>query len=220
MNQLKSSAISILGAVFFSAHAAAGVIVVEPDNFAAGTDLSNAVPGVTLSTTDGGAVYSADCTPSSTGSRGFSRSNSSCSDWSGLDSGTPFPTPYANEYSGTNGIMRVDFNQPTAFVSIDIIPNDSNDPHAAGIYDASGNLLDSQSFPGQDDSGVTTTVIFNRAGSDIAFMLVSGIGGQTNELDNLQFGTAEPVPAIGPVGLALAALGLGGLGAARMRKKS
>ena len=104
-------------------------IVIDADAFAAGTDISNAYAGATLSTERGGAIYASVARNgwSTSGTNWFSRSS------------TTFPT--ANNF-GTDGI-RVDFDNLMNSVSVDVISDDSKDAGRLQIFDSSDNLIGS-----------------------------------------------------------------------------
>lgn len=220
MGFIKFGAPLALSIALFSAQASAANA--DPDSFAPGTDISDSFFGVSLSTAGGGSIYSAGpCTNASTGSNAFGPSTY-CNSWYGLDDGVPLPDPYANNHDSENYVFRADFPYSARFVSIDIIPDDSNDPHAAGIYDAAGNLLDSVIIPSPNSSGVTTTITFDRPSADIAFLIAGGIAGQTSDIDNLIFESGEvpAIPVAGPLGLLLMSFGLVLLGAFRLHRKT
>ncbi|KKN76798.1 hypothetical protein LCGC14_0366650 [marine sediment metagenome] len=139
---------------------------VEPDDFPAGTVLTNAFDGVTL-TIEGyaGVVTSVASDYSSTGARVF-----------GHD--------YMDYWNHYYEWLRADFHTPVAEFSIDIIGNDNDDPAIVRAYDAGYNLLEEVIDPAQP-AGQVRTVTISRPTADIAYMLASSTIHQSVMLDNL-----------------------------------
>lgn len=140
---------------------------IEPDDYASGTILTNVVPGITL-TANGSPtpVTSITDSNSSTGSRVFGYGGS----------------PHWNSSSAT---LRADFISPVDEVSIDIIPNDSSDPAFLRAYDAAGNLVGEDLVPSSTVPGQVYPLSITRPPADIAYILASGQGGDTVQIDNL-----------------------------------
>lgn len=199
----------------------ADIVTVEPDDFADGTDISNSFPGVTLSFADGSAVFATPVTSTtpSTGTRGFG--NSPTNDLlAGFNTTTPDPFSVAG-LSPSSQVLRVDFATPTNFVSIDVIPDDSNDPSRLAAYDAAGNLLDTDGDPGVGVADIPVTLSITRPSADIAFILASGINGDNVALDNLQYdGNIAAVPTLSEWALILLMMSLGAIGIQLTRKQS
>ncbi|MEM9825059.1 MAG: CARDB domain-containing protein [Planctomycetota bacterium] len=146
---------------------------IEPDDYPVGSDLTNVIPGVTLTVANSAGVpngqivqsVTAGSFASSTGSRIFSRD------------GNP-------SWNSNSAWLRADFANPVSEVSIDVIGDDSSDPGLLRAFDASGNLL--QEVVGFNTStGNPQTLSINRSSADIALILASGRGGDTAGLDNL-----------------------------------
>ncbi|MGB3654096.1 MAG: Ig-like domain-containing protein, partial [Rivularia sp. (in: cyanobacteria)] len=80
--------------------------------------------------------------------------------------------------------LRADFINPVETVSIDIIGDDSDDPGILQTYDANGTLLEEIISP-SDTNNKPYTLAITRASRDIAYILASGLNGDTVYLDNL-----------------------------------
>ena len=114
-----------------SVSVSAALVSIDPDEFAAGTDISHAWAGVTLSAGGGasgldGKVYAATSTFATTGTLVFANSRISSKLWLNTD---------------TNGYyLRVDFDTPTNHVLIDVISDDGSDFPSLGYYTTAGVL--------------------------------------------------------------------------------
>ena len=204
------------------------VVVFEPDNYAAGTDLSSVVAGITLSAlqTSGlaGFVQATDSVfavnplgnivPSgtSTGSLSFGHDASRFSEW------TEVALVLRADFSFAPGTMTG--------VSIDIHGN-NGDPVGGGpagaahedfgfleAYDSSGTLIQRvENSTALLHNEFTTLSI---SATNIAYILAGGQAatGDALVLDNLQV-TLIPLPT----GAALAGVGLAGLGALRLTRR-
>lgn len=201
---IKKSMLKLLMAISLSAislQAQALLITCEPDSFAAGTDMTNACAGVTLSvelrsdTVVSQVPFVAGAV--STGSRVFGHTTDAFG-WGDSDAD---PERF-----------RADFDMLTSFVSIDLIGNNGSDFGFLRAYDVGGSLLD-EILTGQLTSGDIFTASFTRASADIAFIRAAGINGDNLNLDNLQFSTV-PEPAM----FALLGIGLVGIGWSRRKK--
>lgn len=181
-------------------------VVVDPDAFAAGTDISNAFAGVSLSAvgpgwdgTTSSNVLSIDPTnnfKASTGDLVF-----------GHDGSLP---PYWRE----EGLLqlRADFAVISTDVQIDFISDDSRDYGRLLAYDAGGTLVDSADTLQMTAPDQVKTLMVS---GDIAYVIAGGIDGQSAVgLDNLQF---NPVPVPGAVLLGILGLGVAGV---KLRKFS
>jgi hypothetical protein len=175
--------------------AAALEIVVEPDDFADGAEISGAVPGVTLSIEGhpGEAVRSRDGTLNSgptsgtnnapTGDRVFGHDFQCC-----FDPATDFRTIWTQLENSP--ILRADFASPANSVSIQAFAND-DDTFQLEAYDRSGVRLTSDNTG--EIRGTTATLTVSTAGFDIAYVLAFGVapegGGQ---LDDLRANVRDP----------------------------
>ena len=98
------------------------VTTVEPDNYAAGTTLTNIVPGVTLTVLGNAtSVTSQTSSYKSTGTRVFAHGTS---------------TAFSNTI-----FLKAAFATPVYSVSIDLVADDTNDPGFLKAYSSSGVLL-------------------------------------------------------------------------------
>lgn len=182
--------ICLIGAVLilpaWLAHASPRELVeFEPDNWAPETDLSYALPGVALSTvaSDHGDPRVFSRTPdepywASTGMLVFGHTGQYDEHWT-LSSPPGF----------RHGALRVDFDPPVSFVSLDFIGNDASDAGQLSIYDTSGGLLamlDTQPLA----AGDVETLQFECC-LEIGFIVAGGLGQDTVCLDRLQF---APIP--------------------------
>ena len=112
-------------------NAAAAIIVVEPDDFADGTDISHAFAGITLSTVGGnggGAVVAReDGSRATTGSRTFGNFH------------VGGQVPERLWFDG-GPALRVDFDAATRFVAIDAVNQDNVDFGILQAFDVNGVL--------------------------------------------------------------------------------
>ena len=196
-----------LALTLFTSMANAILITVDPDDFADGTDISNAFSGISLSAIDGGnnilltnSVFSQTSSLASTGTQVFGHDGIFTQTWA----------------QGLVADLRIDFIQATDFVSLDIIANNGSDPGFLESYDSTGTLLGSFTTQGNLGSGIPETATISSGSANIAYVIASGLGGNDVALDNLIYNSATvPEPTI----LALLSFGLLGVGIAR-RKKS
>jgi hypothetical protein len=183
----------------------AAMLTADADDYAAGTNISNAYTGLTLSyegaTSDGtadGIIYSTlaiDPLFASTGDRVFGTGDAG---EPGLFSGTPSP------------VFRVDFAQTATSVSLDALGDNGSDYASLRAYTAGGLLLAEQ-VSGQLTSGNFETLTVS--GADIAYVLAAGVVGDAVGFDNL---TATVVPV--PAAVWLFGSGLGALGWFRRKR--
>jgi hypothetical protein len=170
------------GTLWLQGHGEARILVfVEPDDFALGTDLGTAFPGVTLSVTEfsgvpviAGSGLDGGFQLASTGTQVFARQQVQ-------DNGG-----YWQRVSSPGlGSLRIDFAEPTDFVAIDMIgPDDS--VGELQVFDAAGTLLETfttDRFP----RFAVVTVSITRSTADIAYAIAGGIPGESLLLDNLRF---------------------------------
>lgn len=191
--------------------ARATIITVEPDDFAVGSDLTNAFTGVTLTVEDRPAikVISRDGfyvfngrNLATTGSLVFGQDvlqppNNTGQDW--------------NE--GEYGRLRADFDRPTDFVSIDLAFRD-DDILALWAFDVNNDLLDMVQGSGDGRNFDVLFASITRPQADIAYILAGGVSREGAVLDNLQF-SVIPEPST----LGLFAIGLTGLGVLMRRRR-
>ncbi len=190
-------------------------VLVEPDDFVDGTDISNAVAGVTLSAVGGEVagpeVYSREAGAlASTGTRvfGFVRA---------VPGSASVPEVAWWDFAGFSS-LRADFDVPTDYVAIDVIADDTPD---AGILRAF-NAADVEVASVQSaviSFGEVDTMVISRGSADIAYILAggyaSGSGPDDIHLDYLR--TERPTVVPEPASAAIMLMGLAGL--ARRKRK-
>jgi len=138
---------------------------VEPDNYAAGTALTNVVPGVTLTcqgSTD--TITSQTASYCSTGTRVFAHGST---------------TTFSDSI-----FLRASFASPVSGVSIDLVPDDTNDPGFLKAYNSDGTLLQDLQTAAPPYPGFLTMTI-TRPTADIAYVVAGGQSGQAVYLDHL-----------------------------------
>lgn len=192
----------------------AGIVVVEPDDFAAGTNISSAVAGVTLSAFSTepiilGPVPSPDVLANLNFVGGYALTGR-------LVFGTTASHGFRSSWYRGDNQFRADFTIPTDFVSIMTGPDavGDTDPARFEIYNLANVLLASIEVPGTG----TATVSFGRASADIAYLIATnpiGVSGQSFILDHLEF---NQVPE--PTSWLLIATGLGLLATRVSRKQT
>ena len=188
----------------------AGLITIDPDDFAAGSNVSNAWDGVSLSV-EGLEIDSGNVSTSV-----FSVTGSA-------STGTQVFGNFFDEIVFTQGwaqvarALRVDFERPVNSVAIDIIGR-NNSIGEMLAYNAGGFLIGSyRTNPLLDLSLFETAFIDVKV--PISYVLVGAVPGATSfptvRLDNLVY---KPLPEPGT--LALFAIGLAGMGLVRRRANS
>lgn len=203
MNRIASLFLSF--AIFFCASVAMGVTIVDPDAFPAGTDITNAFPGVTLTTRDGVAPGA--------------NSRSVTSDFDALaSSGTRAFAHDGGDTTWGNGqfeILRADFIGGASLVSLDFFANDAGGDTNAQLlaFNASDVQLDIDSVASVPADGFVTLTVSAPGIAYIAAYWDEINRSQNGGLDNLRF---EPIPE--PHTLTLAALAFFAHVASRRRR--
>ncbi len=183
----------------FTANAHAGIMVVEPDDFADGQDISNPMLGVALQLESGLPVYAYDTLEpdyASTGTKVF-----------GYDAGFGVE-PYWDDAN----VFRATFSALSKYVAIDVVNNDGqgSDNAFMEVFGSGGLLTTIYSstidFPGFQ------TLSFRSESAEISYIRMSSSDGSDFNLDRLQFEVPEPST--------LALMGIGALGFSVRRKKA
>jgi hypothetical protein len=193
------AACTVLWALVHARVATAGVGVIDPDAFPAGTDISLKYPGVTLSLSDGPgnsgqppagtAIFAFETTIASTGSNTFAFATRD-----GL---------YRPLFVQGLEDLKIEFDDPTSFISVDFITDDTADPGRLAVFDASGNLLDTIETLGAVGFGGVETASLSRAQNDIAFAIAGGHGSQAVYIDNVQYSVVPEPATITLLGIAM-----------------
>jgi hypothetical protein len=226
-------AIAVLGLVATAAHAE--IITIDPDNYAAGTNLSSSIAGVGLSgyskDFSGGAVahdavYAASdphcaTNPSEckavTGAHVFSKESDGVEDFLGgvwFEANAARHCFEASLCSGGFSALLIDFATPTDFVEIS--GKFRSDSPLLYAFDASRNFLGGGccTTPGQWNSFTTGTSLFQSATANISYVIAAGWSASSS-LDVLRYNDVSSVPAPGTA--LLFAAGLAGAWLARRR---
>ena len=193
----------ILVLIFSDSGTSQAAIIVDPDAFTEGTNISNAFPGVTLSAFGSGnvgqdifvvnpSIQSVEPFQASTGTFVFGTNG-----------------PYPHLFWDTEVHLQANFANPVSLVSIDFIGTDASDVGELFAYNASNNLLDSATTPALGTNQVGTLTVSSLV-NNIAYIVAAGdSGASTIGIDNLQY---IPEPAT------VCLLGLGSL-VLRRRKR-
>ena len=190
----------VAAAAALAVASAASAVVVEPDDFAAGTDISAAAGGVTLSL--GGSNFLADGIFSAeladfatTGDQVFGNSTS----------GGEVRTNFIGR---STILLNADFDVPATSVSLDFV----GAPGVSGVnegllraFDASGAQIDFDVSATLGEGDVETLTVTSADGLIASITAGGNTAGSRVVLDNLNF---TPVPEPATLGL-LAAAGLG-----------
>ena len=174
----------------------ADAVLIDPDAFANGTDITNAFPGITLTTVDLGAntfsVLSLSSGLASTGTQVFGRNNTG-----------------PNSVTWGDGIweyLRIDIAAGATSATLDFIADDASDANAVlAAYDGGGNLLTSAASVGIFSTGQTVSLTVSDPNiatvlalgdplgslATIASVTSGGGGRDAWQLDNLN---VRPIP--------------------------
>lgn len=186
---MKRATTILLGITFLlgiGSPAGAETVTVDPDDFAPGTDISNAVAGVTLATRSGNdtkvlALTSSEFSPNKV----FGHSGDYPALWGGSDF----------EW------LEARFDTPMKWVSLDFTPNDDDDSHPyLTAYEGSGVIQIAHVTTDADlTKGVPVTLMVSAPTAIITKIEASWdlTWCDNGELDNLQFDVVpEPSPIV------------------------
>jgi len=230
MKRLLISALVVCLTLGVSVISHAALIVLEPDDFTLGTNVSNVWADITLSAIGGGISQPLDgfVYVSDPGSAGLDNSfNASTGDYVFGNSDPLWPVSW---YGGGGNLpahggnlpaqLLVEFNFSVDEVILDFIGNDGSDWGELYAYDMDDNLLDSYTTSQLTLSAFETAFVSNMSG-DIAYIIASGESGDTVGIDYIRVNQVpEPAPIPEPSTLLLLGTGLLGIvGIARKRKK-
>jgi hypothetical protein len=211
VNRKLVAALVAASAILGSGAAEAALITIDPDAFAAGTLLTNAFPGLTLRSI--GAGFDGDSDADIYGRDPLAFLEPYNASTGGLVFGTNDPD-YPHLFGGTGAAtFRVDFASPVSLVRLDGISNDESDAARLQAYNSSNVLLATYTTASLGTSAFETMIV-SSAASDIAYVVASGVSGDSVGFDRLQY-EAEAVPE--PTTLALFGAGLVALRARRKR---
>ena len=170
------------------------LIVLDPDDFTVGTDISNAFPGAALS-----AIGTAPTTPTVFVGNRF---NTNIFAHDG-----PIPEEWGRVAPANfDTRLRIDFDIPAKHVVVDFLPNDSFDPGLLEVFNIADELLDAVNTPGMTTSGMISTARIDRSQGDIAYALTWSLDATALFIDKVGF---LPVPE--PLSLVLVSVFLFGL---------
>src|SRR5262245_25780430 len=152
------------------------LVVVEPDDYAVGTDISTAVPGILLSAFGTEPDF------------GFPLLSNKIRALLPHNPEAPVPTgelvlgmdteAFETGFFAGGHQFRADFSRPTSLVAIQMAPDDPNGPDFAliQIFGTNGNLLDSFTT-----LGGATNVAFSRLTADISYMIATNPPGDEGD---------------------------------------
>ena len=165
-----------------SASVASANTTIDLDALATGTSLTNLFTGVTISSGDGSTGITSRIGLS--GTQQFARGTNT----GGFDSLSAQATLAGTLAIAANpaDILRIDFINPITMASIELIPNDGNDPGSIAAFNSMGNLVDVDSIVGNEGAGTINVVTV--MGNDIVTLLIAGDNtGNNLEIDTLIF---------------------------------
>jgi hypothetical protein len=151
--------------------------VVDPDQFAPGTDLTNSVPGVTLN------VLTSSGISTSVKVRVGTNPNSSSS-----------PVFFRDSiyYWNSSSKFRAEFAQSIGRVELDFIATGSGQSGRIEAFNAQGQLIATYDTPLAQFNGQIQKMSINRAQGDIKYIVAYTAVGTFGSLDKLNFGFVEP----------------------------
>jgi hypothetical protein len=177
------------------------VLTAEPDSFAEGTNISNAFPGIDLISV--GAGYDGDFDPNIFAVDSLTHGEPYIASTGRLVFGTNDPT-FPESFGGFGGAMlRVDFTNDTNLVMLDAIGTDSSDFARLEAFTAGDVLVDTYNTASMGTS-VFETMTVSSGINNIAYVLASGLFGDSVGFDHLRFEGVIPEPSTAMLCLAAA----------------
>lgn|GEM_PF-5409929 len=217
----------MLAIAFTATHASATSVVLDPDDFAAGTNLSTINPHVRIATTTGGSVYAADISPTAANGNNTQGLGSKIFAYDDADEWFYMP-----EWENSNTIgMEITFTSKINYFSLlfaelfwDAGPG--SEPLTAWVYDEQGNFLTNLNYtesskvnlglidPDDESHGHWYYAKLEYFGPSIGKVIIGGDSEPTT-LDRLEFYCVD-VPE--PNSLILSLIGICGLLLSAKRK--
>lgn len=195
------SLLAMFAATLLVQASSAALITIDPDDFAPGAEISNAVPGVTfsrvLSEFEDTRVFAIEPDEpewAATGSLVFGHSGNAIG---AFDEQWVLDTSPGFQF----GALRVDFADGATLVDIAVIGNNIPDFGRLEAYDADGQLLASVNS-GELLPGDVERLEISGVG-EISYVIAGGLGNETVSLDSLRF-----IPEPASIGVLLAGLAL------------
>ena len=155
--------------------------IVEPDNFANGTELTNAIPGVTLTGANNQNIQT-------------SRNVTATLDANAATTGSLIIGKGGINWFDDNSRLRMDFYNPVQSISIDFRGGSLTDYFGRlSVFDANNNLLDTV-LTRAINNGSSATLTINRPTADIAYAVAYSdpMGFPFGLFDNLRFTQSVP----------------------------
>lgn len=201
---------AVVVVVFGAGRADAGIITIEPDNYADGTVLNTIRPEVTLFTS----VNATDLTSNF----GFDVTAQTDNGFMHTSTGTKVFAHVGIPFFNTNRNLRMTFTNPVAQLALDFIPSSFAEVGTLAYYNAAGQLLGTlQTTNPVTDIPQTLSLI--RPTADIKYAVASGTG-PFIRIDNARFDPSAAAEVPEPASLAtFGLLGLAGVGL-RLRRRA
>jgi hypothetical protein len=156
--------------------------IIEPDDYASKTPVSEVVPGITLSAFGGAlsdstvAAFSVTSS-ASTGSKVFASKSSQC--------GT-----HCTDWTSDSRQLRIEFDSPISTLSLDAIGTTVAGYGRIEIYDSNSQLL-ARYTTDQLDNGEVEQMTLSHPTAEIKYAIARGHAGTAVRFDNLQIGASS-----------------------------